>query len=761
MVLDPARVHAYLDRLGAPDVRHDVEGLAALQWAHLQAVPFHNLLLLANDARPKGLPDIEAVCDAAIAGIGGNCDRTTPPFVALLRALGFDATLAAATVGQPGDHFVAIVQLEGRRLLCDVGNGHPYRTPWDLGGGVQEQEHLGWQFRFEPRGTEGPTLWRRRTDGSWKRVYVVDPTPRVYADFAGIVRDHYTRDGFGPFLAGVRAVSLRDHAVLALRDDRYTRDTACGRGVRRVAGRAGVEALLTTRFDLPPALVRDALDVVQRRRPDLFAEPAWFPRARGRASADADLPGPRLDEVPDVLVSLATVGRDASVVRLLESLQREVRASRYPGRVGVLIVENHAGDRTTGASADVDLPVHHVAIDDLRPALARAAHIGVLPDLDGVVPVPIGAARDAQVAAIRAHLEEPLPDLPHPAQHATVVWMLDDDLAFEQQGPDGVGRHTPLLLRVARLWSELPQHAVALGSYTGDPPIPGIDTLAGQLGDLTASLRRMASLGLDAAWSPPIPPRDVFDAYYDLSESSDGCTDRVWPYRPDRAGDPVRDVLRELPQDLRRLLEGHQLTRPLVWRGEEAPPRPSLRRGGNALFLDLDALFRWPTPVLRTRDGVCTRRADTIWAALARAEDPDAVVEVTLPLLHGRQGQATHQAPPDPTRAARRRTAQLRGTVLARAVAEGRDVATELDARHRRILDHHEVLRARLAALEDALLDLRALSTLALDLPALDEALGALRATIAASLPLRGDPAELKAFLASLPEAVQAWRGVW
>jgi arylamine N-acetyltransferase len=131
--LDIGRVDAYLGRLGSPDIRHDRDGLAALQAAHLMAVPFHNLLLLANDGRPWGLQALHEVVDEAIAGVGGNCDRTTPPFTALLQAVGFDARLAAATVREPGDHFVSIVHVYGERFLCDVGNGHPYLRPWDLG----------------------------------------------------------------------------------------------------------------------------------------------------------------------------------------------------------------------------------------------------------------------------------------------------------------------------------------------------------------------------------------------------------------------------------------------------------------------------------------------------------------------------------------------------------------------------------------------------------------------------------------------------
>ncbi len=763
-VLDNHRIDAYLARLGFPEVRHDADGLARLQAAHLMAVPFHNLLLLANDGRPWGLQALRDVVDEAIAGVGGNCDRTTPPFTALLQAVGFDARLAAATVREPGDHFVCVVHAEGRRFLCDVGNGHPYLRPWDLDGPLQEQSFHGWCFRFDPHAPAGPTLQRALPDGALKTVYVVDPAPRAYADFAPMVTAHYTQAGFGPFLGGLRAVVIRPDAVLTLRDAEYARDTRFGRSLRRVAGRDAVQALLTERFSLQPRLVDQALQVLTRRQPALLAEPRWLALGRGLRGESVGVHPPAREQVPDVLVSLATVGRDAAVRRLLDTLAEEVRASRYPGRVGVLIVENHPHVTAAGEPDPDEITVHRVTVELARPALNRAAEAGVLPPVGDRLPVPIGAAREAQLAALRAHLHTPVGGLPHPAAHPLVVWMVDDDLAFQQLAPDGlVDRHTHLLFRVAQLWSSLPQHAVVLGTFTGDPPVPGLDCIAGQLHDLAENVSRMLVLGPDAAWHPPTAPPPTFDAYYDLTEATAPCADAVWPYAPRRAGARVRDVALDLLHDLPRLVDGQQLTRPLVWDGTDAAPRASLRRGGNTLFLDLDALFRWPTPVLTTRDGVTTRRADTIWAALAQAEEPGVVVEATLPLLHGREGQAARPGHVTTHQAAQLTAAQVRGAVLARAVAEARAVAQELPAREERVRAQRREVRARLANLRQQITRLAAWSDPTVD-RALSEGLDVLDTLdrlATASEPLPGDASELEAFLARLPDAVRAWRGGW
>lgn len=763
--LDLGRVDAYLARLGSPAVRHDAEGLARLQAAHLFAVPFHNLLLLENDARPFELPRLEEVVDEAIAGVGGNCDRTTPPFTALLHALGYDARLAAATVREPGDHFVCVVHTDGARFLCDVGNGHPYLRPWNLDGPTQEQSFLGWRFRFDPSAEAGPTLLRVLPDGEQRRVYVVDPAPRAYDDFAPMVRAHYTRAGFGPFLTGLRAASIHPDAVLTLRDVVYARDTRFGHFSRRIAGRDAMRALLIERFGLAPRLVDDALAVLERRHPEMLASPRWTDLGRGRVAESVDVARPARSEVPDVLVSLATVGRGPSVKRLLDTLAEEIRESGYPGRVGVLIVENYADASETESDPDPGgLAVQRVTIASLRPALEQAAAFGLLPAVVEGEAVSIGAAREAQVAALRLHLERGLHGLPHPTEHPVVVWMVDDDVAFQQLGPEGrVGRHTHLLFRAARFWAELPQHSVILGEYTGDPPVPGLDSLGGQLFDLTESVRRMHALGPDAKWSPTPTPERTFDAYYDLTEAPPPSADVVWPYAPERAGERVRDVAKRLLASLARLRDGQQLTRALTWDGLDAKPRPSLRRGGNALFLDLDALFRWPTPVLATTGGVTTRRADTIWAALARRDEPGAVVEATLPLLHGRDDQSQRPGHVSVANAGKHSAGQVRGFVLARAISEGRNVADELRARESRVVCQRRELRTKIGNLREEILRLVewADSTLEPTIADALESLALLEQLATAGDPPPGNASELEAFLARLPDAVRAWRGAW
>lgn len=754
----PDWIEPYLSRIGIESFETNLSGLTALQVGHLRAVPFHNLMLLGNDGAEWPLQPIEDVVKDAVAGMGGTCDRTNPPFCTLLAAVGFDVQLAAATVREKGDHVVCVVWIGGERYLCDVGNGHPYLRPWSLDAGVQEQTFCGWTFRFDPGGADGPTLWRR-IGSDTRRVYIVDPSPVAYTDFAPMVRSHYTRAGYGPFLTGLRAVRIRPNGVWSLRDGTYARDTRFGRFVRRVGTRAAANALLTETFEFPSELVGRALDVYCRRRPEVFSTPSWFSLGRGTVEASADAPPAERAEVPDILVSVATIGRDASVRRLIRTLAAEKVESGYPGRVGVLLVENVAAESLGMLEEPASLPIHRVGIRELLPELQRTADLGLIPAPTDL-PVPIGSAREAQLVALRRHLAEPVQRLPHPAEHPTVVWMLDDDLAFEQLGPDGaIRRRTHLLYRVARFWSELPHRSVLIGTFTGDPPVPGLDCLGGQLDDLIATLARMRELGPGSLWMPPSAPLMATDPYYDLAQGDREA--EPWPYRPQGVGS-TREAAVRLTRELPSLLEGRQVTRPLTWNGTEAEPCPSLRRGGNTVFLDLDALFRWPTPTMLGHDGVATRRADTLWATLAAKEAPGSVVEVTLPLLHGREGQVSVGGP-NCSAAGPKTAGQVRGVALARSLTSGRPVSETLREREELVRAHRVGLLARLERLTNALRELERWGDAEVT-DGIDRALGVtveLRKLVTASMPTTCRPEELQRFLDGLDGRLETWRSSW
>jgi N-hydroxyarylamine O-acetyltransferase len=128
-------VHAYLERIafpGRPEV--DLATLAALQRAHLGAVPFENLHVFHR----RGVRvDAEWSVAKVLSGRGGWCFELNGAFAELLAAIGFDVDRVGASVllgDEPPpepDHLALVVHLD-RRYLVDVGFGKSVTRPIPL-----------------------------------------------------------------------------------------------------------------------------------------------------------------------------------------------------------------------------------------------------------------------------------------------------------------------------------------------------------------------------------------------------------------------------------------------------------------------------------------------------------------------------------------------------------------------------------------------------------------------------------------------------
>ncbi len=137
----------YLDRMGYDgplEPRH--ETLAALQRAHLLAVPFDSLD--CNLGNPVSVAPEDAYRKVVEHNRGGFCFELNGLFAELLAHLGFEVTRFAARpfthgneLAAPFAHLSLVVQLE-RRWLVDVGFGFDFAfEPLDLDAeGVQERD---------------------------------------------------------------------------------------------------------------------------------------------------------------------------------------------------------------------------------------------------------------------------------------------------------------------------------------------------------------------------------------------------------------------------------------------------------------------------------------------------------------------------------------------------------------------------------------------------------------------------------------------
>ncbi|MFT7866621.1 MULTISPECIES: arylamine N-acetyltransferase family protein [Amycolatopsis] len=176
-------IDAYLDRLGvARPAAPDLATLRHLQERHLAAVPFENLS--SHLGEPVVLEE-----DALFAKIvgrrrGGFCYELNGLFAALLRSLGYEASLHAAqvfrpdgTLGPPLDHAAIVVSSDSGDWLVDVGFGRFSRHPLQLSA-VDAQRDPDGEFLIldAPHGDVDVLL-----DG--KPQYRLERRPRPLADF--------------------------------------------------------------------------------------------------------------------------------------------------------------------------------------------------------------------------------------------------------------------------------------------------------------------------------------------------------------------------------------------------------------------------------------------------------------------------------------------------------------------------------------------------------------------------------------------------
>ena len=187
-VLTANDLGSYLTRVGADAEPPSYDALARLQAAHARTFPFDHIDVLLEQHQGVALP---AVVEKFVGrGRGGYCFEHATLFHAVVRALGYDATLRLARVGDPQaaprTHLGVVVTLDGVRHLADPGIGVPPLAPVPLvdgaalPGGIWDHE-----VRQVEEGPSGPgwQLWRRRSSG-WELMHTTDELPVRDVDVA-------------------------------------------------------------------------------------------------------------------------------------------------------------------------------------------------------------------------------------------------------------------------------------------------------------------------------------------------------------------------------------------------------------------------------------------------------------------------------------------------------------------------------------------------------------------------------------------------
>ncbi|XP_061439687.1 arylamine N-acetyltransferase, pineal gland isozyme NAT-10-like [Rhineura floridana] len=188
----------YLQRIGyRGPTQPSLETLCHLHPCHLLSVPFESLGIHCKELIVLDLP---LLYDKIIRRHrGGFCFELNGLFLWLLQVLGFDAKAVAGRVrnrftgryGPPLDHMVILVQLDGQRLLCDVGFGEGFMEPLELKLAT-EQVQEGGIFWLDLTG-EIWVLQRREISGREGRpLYQFTLEEKKLDDFTSVCLYHQT-----------------------------------------------------------------------------------------------------------------------------------------------------------------------------------------------------------------------------------------------------------------------------------------------------------------------------------------------------------------------------------------------------------------------------------------------------------------------------------------------------------------------------------------------------------------------------------------
>lgn len=306
----------------------------------------------------------------------------------------------------------------------------------------------------------------------------------------------------------------------------------------------------------------------------------------------------------------------------------------------VLILENGSGAPGETSTLDVTqrwreqgLRVHLISCAE-RDAASQ----------DGELPIAARAGQRWAISQARTALQT---YLYHFAikRPGSVVWIVDDDMRLNPL-IDVSGHKQRMRLSLASRLAQLKTQGVdiAIGPYTGAPPLPVLSTVRVQMVDLLASLRWIECL----EQTQPLPDRRIEnhflregrrDYYYDLSHGETDRLESAFLLEPATTGETVAHALSRLTGQLSRLLAGEQIFRPLSVTAAEVnafTSKESLHRGGNTFVFSIETLVDAPNAVPDI-DGRPTRRSDMMWALLQRHQFNRLVVSVPLPTYHARE----------------------------------------------------------------------------------------------------------------------------
>jgi arylamine N-acetyltransferase len=244
----------YLALLGLERVPPSRTALDAIVRAH-RSITFECVSSLmrrhatgSGPVPPLDLDDVLASWEARAAG--GVCYEFGSMLERLLADLGYTAYPVLAQISFPGSHSALVAELDGRRLLVDVGNGQPILEAIDVDEPF-EIDRAGLRYRFDRDAATGKLVQDRWVDGGFKPFVTYEDRPATAEEMEASYQRHHALPPMTFVMQNFRLVRCADDEVIQLRDHEFSRWTAAGKTVEFVHGAARYRELVAGPFGLP------------------------------------------------------------------------------------------------------------------------------------------------------------------------------------------------------------------------------------------------------------------------------------------------------------------------------------------------------------------------------------------------------------------------------------------------------------------------------------------------------------------------------
>ncbi len=338
---------------------------------------------------------------------------------------------------------------------------------------------------------------------------------------------------------------------------------------------------------------------------------------------------------------IGVIGDNSACHRIKALLQDSLELSKEHGIAGldVLILEN--GPRNQ--SPELRRVVGEMLSQGLRCILLDRERVEQ-DAANGAFGLDRGVRGDRlSIAVARTRLQRYLYEFTR-TKVGAVIWILDDDSRLDilVNGIKGM-EHARIDYPKSLTELRCQRIACAIGSITGDAPVPFASTVRVQLVDLYHNLTTLLNLNEVDVWPSRAAENYAFriknrDYYYDLSRQSTDQLEKPCWIEQVHENETNREILIRLAENCRQILAGVQVSRPLVHDPTVDPimmMREGVHRGGNTVIFDRETLRNTPNFALQL-NGSMTRRSDMIWALVNRSIFGSRIVEVPLPVRQDR-----------------------------------------------------------------------------------------------------------------------------